>query len=133
MRARSGPAAVAAAPGPAGARAVDWGVGDGVLRVHGSTDQLTRPPAEPDPAALTRAQLAAYLEQVATVTLWPFTGKALSLSRAATYRAAVAGSIHALALGRRRVVPSRWLEATLMLDDADAKGLPAVCDPEPQP
>jgi hypothetical protein len=68
---------------------------------------------------MSRAEIAEYLRSTGTVTLWPFTGKALSLSRAATYRAAVAGSIHALALGRRRVVPSRWLEATLMLDDTE--------------
>ena len=76
---------------------------------------------EPDPLAMSRAQIAEYLRSTGTVTLWPFTGKTLSLSRAATYRAAVAGSIHALALGRRRVVPSRWLEAALMLDDVDHK------------
>lgn len=115
MRARSGPAAVATAPGPAGTRMQDLEVGNGALLAQHSTTAR-----EPDPSTLARAEVAAYLKQVVAVTVWPFTGKALGLSRPAAYRAAIAGEIHCLRLGRRRVVPAVWLARTLMLDDSTA-------------
>ena len=55
---------------------------------------------EPDPATMTRDELRQYLRSRATVSLWPFTGRALSLSRSATY-------------GHLCRVSSSWLENVL--------------------
>ncbi len=69
---------------------------------------------EPDPRSLTRAELAAYLHQAKTVSLWPFAGRALGLSRSATYGCK---EIAALRLGHRRLVTASWLEKTLGLGE----------------
>jgi hypothetical protein len=66
--------------------------------------------AEPDPSSLTREELRSYLHSVATVSLWPFAGKALGLSRSLTYSCE---QIKCLRLGHLRKVSSAWLEATL--------------------
>lgn len=70
-------------------------------------------PQEPDPRQLSREELRAYLRSVHTVTLWPFTGRALSASRSLTYQLSHRGTIKVLVLGHRRRVASIWLEATL--------------------
>ena len=66
--------------------------------------------SEPDPAAMSREELRTYLGEVATVSLWPFAGKALALSRSTTYNCP---DIKCLRLGHVRKVSSAWLEATL--------------------
>ena len=66
--------------------------------------------SEPDPAAMSREELRTYLGEVATVSLWPFAGKALALSRSTTYSCP---DIKCLKLGHVRKVSSAWLEATL--------------------
>lgn len=68
---------------------------------------------EPDPAQLTRDELRDYLRAEATVTLWPFSGRALGLSRSLTYQCGATGDIRVLRLGHRCRVPSLWLEQTL--------------------
>ena len=65
---------------------------------------------EPDPRQLSRKELRAYLQSVPTVSLWPFCGRALSLSRSATYSCA---EIKCLRLGHLRKVSSVWLETLL--------------------
>lgn len=106
MTARSAPAAAVTAPGPA----VHVPRGDRKLHLEPTA-------GEPDPQELTRDELAAYLCRVSTVTVWPFAGQLLGLSRPAAYRAAVAGDIRCLSFGRRRVVPSAWLARVLLLDE----------------
>lgn len=65
---------------------------------------------EPDPTKLSREELRGYLRSVATVSLWPFAGKALGLSRSLTYSCK---QIKCLQLGHLRKVSSSWLETTL--------------------
>jgi hypothetical protein len=65
---------------------------------------------EPDPTQLSREELRAYLRSVPTVTLWPFCGKALRLSRSSTYSCS---EIKCLRLGHLRKVSSSWLEALI--------------------
>lgn len=74
---------------------------------------MTARESEPNPAQLTREELRDYLRSHATVTLWPFSGRALGLSRSLTYQCGANGEIKALRLGHRRRVPSLWLEQTL--------------------
>jgi hypothetical protein len=72
---------------------------------------------EPDPADMTRDELRAFLRSTGVVTLWPFTGAALHLSRPTTYRCAGSGQIRVLALGRAYRVPAQWLETQLFSSD----------------
>ena len=65
---------------------------------------------EPDPMSLSRAELAAYLRDHHVVSLWPFAGRALNLSRSSTYGCR---DIPTLRLGHLLKVRSAWLEATL--------------------
>jgi len=65
---------------------------------------------EPDPCSLSRAELIDYLHHHPTVSLWPFCGRALGLSRSLTYRCE---EIKVLRLGHRRLVASSWLERFL--------------------
>lgn len=69
---------------------------------------------EPDPRAMEREELRAYLRSHHLVTLWPFTGRALDLSRSATFGCK---DIERLRLGHLLKVRSSWLEKTLELDD----------------
>lgn len=68
---------------------------------------------EPDPAAMDRDELLAYLRERHVVSLWPFAGRALDLSRSATYSCK---EIPTLRLGHLLKVRSSWLEATLFSD-----------------
>lgn len=68
---------------------------------------------EPDPLVMTREELRTFLGSRATVTLWPFCGRALGLSRSLTYRCATTGDIKVLRLGHRCRVSSAWLEGVL--------------------
>jgi len=78
---------------------------------HGTGERLeTLRSLEPDPKEMSREELRTYLRSVATVSLWPFAGKALALSRSATYSCR---DIKCLRLGHLRKVSSAWLEATL--------------------
>lgn len=70
--------------------------------------------AEPDPGSLSRAELVAYLREHHVVSLWPFAGRALDLSRSATYGCS---QIPTLRLGHLLKVRSSWLEATLFGQD----------------
>jgi hypothetical protein len=54
--------------------------------------------------------LVAYLREHHVVSLWPFAGRALNLSRSATY---VCPEIPTLRLGHLLKVRSSWLEQTL--------------------
>jgi hypothetical protein len=74
---------------------------------------VTSRPPEPDPNDLTREGVRDYLRSTPVVTLWPFTGKTLDLSRPTTYRAANSGAIRVLTMGRAKRVASAWLEAQL--------------------
>jgi hypothetical protein len=65
---------------------------------------------EPDPTALSRAELVVYLRDHHVVSLWPFAGRALNLSRSSTYGCR---DIPTLRLGHLLKVRSVWLEATL--------------------
>jgi|GEM_PF-1706063 len=69
---------------------------------------------EPDPRQLSRAELAAYLQERATVSV-PFAGAACGVSRAASYGAARDGCLKTLRLGHRLLVPTSWLEEQLGL------------------
>ena len=65
---------------------------------------------EPDPREMAREALRDYLQHTHTVSLWPFTGRCLGLSRAATYGCP---QIKVLRLGRRCRVSAAWLENLL--------------------
>ena len=65
---------------------------------------------EPNPAAMDRDELLAYLREHHVVSLYPFVGRALNLSRSATYGCK---EIPTLRLGHLLKVRSAWLEATL--------------------
>ena len=65
---------------------------------------------EPDPRSLSREEFVAYLREHRTVTLWPFAGRALGLSRSATYGCP---DIKCLRLGHLRKVSRAWLESVL--------------------
>jgi len=69
--------------------------------------------AEPDPVGMSREDLRAYLRSTPTVTLWPFSGRALGLSRSLAYRCGADGDIKVLRLGHRCRVSSAWLEDVL--------------------
>jgi hypothetical protein len=56
------------------------------------------------------------LNEKLTVPLWPTAGKALDLKRGATYRAAAAGEIKTIPIGRLRKVPTKWLREKLGLE-----------------
>ena len=69
---------------------------------HTAAERPGGQPVEPDPRAMDRDALRAYLRTTHTVSLWPFAGRALgNLSRPATYRAAANGGIRTLSLGCR--------------------------------
>jgi hypothetical protein len=82
-----------------------------------------------DPHALTRAELLDHLQSTPTVSV-EFAGACMGISRPAAYRAAEAGEIKVLRLGRRLMVPTRWLEQVLMLDD-DRRTSPVLPTGEP--
>ena len=69
---------------------------------------------EPDPTTMERDELLAFLRSRHTVSLWPFTGRALGLSRSATYGCE---QIKVLRLGHLCKVSSVWLEATLLASE----------------
>ena len=75
--------------------------------VHDDVKLLRGRIVEPDPTQLSREELRSYLRSVSTVSLWPFCGKALGLSRSATY---TCEQIKCLRLGHLRKVSSVWLE-----------------------
>ena len=52
-------------------------------------------------------------------TTVPLAGKALGLSRNASYEAAKRGEIKVLNFGRRKVVPTAWLKKILQLDSGE--------------
>lgn len=69
---------------------------------------------EPDPQEMAREALRAYLQTHHTVSLWPFTGRALGASRSLAYSLANReGTIRVLRVGHSLRVPSAWLETTL--------------------
>ena len=71
---------------------------------------------EPDPVGLPREELLAYLRSHPTVSLWPFTGRALGASRSLTYQMGRRDEIRVLRLGQHRCrVASSWLERQLGL------------------
>ena len=70
--------------------------------------------SEPDPLQLSREELLAYLHTHPTVSLWPFCGRALSLSRSATYSC---HDIKVLRLGHLCKVSSAWLESVLFSEE----------------
>ena len=72
---------------------------------------------EPDPTDMPRQELQQFLQSRPTITLWPFTGRALGTSKSLTYRLAAAGSIKVLRLGHNYRVSSVWLEKALFGDD----------------
>jgi hypothetical protein len=73
---------------------------------------------EPDPTTMSRDELREYLHSTGVVSLWPFTGQALHLSRPTAYRCAGSGAIRVLSLGCRAYrVPSFWLEREIFGDD----------------
>jgi hypothetical protein len=76
---------------------------------------------DPVTGGLSRDELAEHLKTVTVVTLWPTAGRALGLSRSESYRAAKRGTVRALKYGRRIVVPSKWLESELGLNEADER------------
>jgi hypothetical protein len=51
----------------------------------------------------------------------PEAGRALGLSRNASYEAAARGEIQTLRFGRRIVVPTAWLKGVLQLTDEGGK------------
>lgn len=51
----------------------------------------------------------------------PEAGRALGLSRNASYEAAARGEIQTLRFGRRIVIPTAWLEGVLQLTDEGGK------------
>ena len=53
-------------------------------------------------------------------TTVPLAGKALGLSRNASYEAAARGEIKVLNFGRRMVGPTAWLKKLLQLDSSEA-------------
>lgn len=56
-------------------------------------------------------------EDQPTVLLWPDAGKALNLSRSATYDAAARGDIPTVRIGRAIRVPTAALRRMLALDE----------------
>jgi hypothetical protein len=66
---------------------------------------------ELDPADMPGDELLAYLRSHPVVTLWPFAGRTLGLSRSATY---CCPQIKVLRLGHLCRVSSVWLEALLL-------------------
>jgi hypothetical protein len=55
-------------------------------------------------------------------SLWPETGKALGLSRPATYAAAAAGQIPVVKFGRLKKVPLWWYRQLLEGGEASKSG-----------
>lgn len=69
---------------------------------------------EPDPREMAREELRSYLQTTHTVSLWPFTGRALGYSRSLTYGLGRSGGIKVLQLGAHRCrVPAAWVERAL--------------------
>ena len=66
----------------------------------------------------TSTPLVPQAEDQPTLRIWPETGRALGLSRSATYDAAARGDIPTLHIGRRLLVPTAALRAMLRLDAA---------------
>ncbi len=56
-------------------------------------------------------------EERPTLTVWPETGRAMGLSKAATYDAVARGDIPAIRVGRRLLVPTAALRRMLCLDE----------------
>lgn len=80
---------------------------------------------DPDIKSLSRAELLRFLRSRATMSV-PQYGDAVGISRPAAFRAAQAGLIHAIRVSPHRlVVPTKWVEAQLLLDDADDAAEPA--------
>ena len=70
--------------------------------------------SEPDPVGMTQDDFRAYLGSHPTVSLWPFTGRALGYSRSLTFQLGRAGGIKVLRLGAHSCrVPSAWLSSQL--------------------
>jgi hypothetical protein len=65
--------------------------------------------------SLNMNELRKSLDENLTVELWPTAGKALNLTRGATYSAARAGQIKTLRFGRLLRVPAAWLRHQLDL------------------
>lgn len=57
-------------------------------------------------------------EDQPTLTIWPEAGRALGLSRSATYEGAARGEIPTIRIGRRLLVPTAALRRMLHLDGA---------------
>jgi hypothetical protein len=53
------------------------------------------------------------------VPLWPETGRALGLSRGASYSAARAGDIATIDIGRRKLVATAWLRKKLHIEQKE--------------
>lgn len=69
---------------------------------------------EPDPVGTPRDEIVAYLRSHPTVSLHPFTSRALGASRSLAYQLARSGVIEVLHLGPHRLrVRSIWLEQEL--------------------
>ncbi len=82
--------------------------------------------SEPDPVGMPRDELLAYLRSHPTVSLYPFTSRALGASRSLAYQLAKSGDIRVLHLGPHRLrVASAWLEQTLF-GEAQAAGADGV-------
>ena len=69
-------------------------------------------------------------EQQPTMTIWPETGKALGLSRSATYDAANRGEIPSIRIGRRLLVPTAQLRSMLGLDPTNSDASAIRLDPQ---
>jgi hypothetical protein len=79
--------------------------------------EVAKSDPEPDPVGMPRDDLLAYLRAHHTVSLWPFAGRALGVSRSLTYQLGHTETIRVLALGHRRRVASSWLEQALGLGE----------------
>ncbi len=77
---------------------------------HRPRGSVVRRKPEPDPVDMPREELLAYLREHHVVSLYPFVGRALNLSRSATYSCS---EIPTLRLGHLLKVRSVWLEQTL--------------------
>jgi hypothetical protein len=64
---------------------------------------------------MTADEVDKMLKDNAAVPLWPDAGKALHLTRGATYRGGVSGDIKTIRVGRVYRVPTQWLREQLGL------------------
>ena len=72
---------------------------------------------DPDIKSLSRAELLRFLRSRATMTL-PQYGEAVGISRPAAFRGAANGLIRTIRVSPHRlVVPTKWVEEQLLLDD----------------